>query len=153
DGRLLALGTGDRSTQLWDTSDPTRPVRLARLTGLKGVVSSVAFQPHGHVLATATGEGTEGDRSAELWDIADPRAPRRLATLPDSLVNSLTFTPDGHVLVLTDFTKAFLWDLSSAGHPRRLAAFDGDPESMQGSAVSPDGRTVAVAESAKQRVV
>ncbi|MER5599778.1 serine/threonine-protein kinase [Streptomyces sp. NPDC002265] len=153
DGRLLALGTGDRATQLWDTSDPTRPVRLARLTGLKGVVSSVAFQPHGHVLATATGEGTEGDRSAELWDIADPRAPRRLAILPDSLVNSLTFTPDGHALVLTDFTEAFLWDVSSAGHPRRLAAFDGDPESMQGSAVSPDGRTVAVAESAKQRVV
>ncbi|MFI9810169.1 WD40 repeat domain-containing serine/threonine protein kinase [Streptomyces sp. NPDC052301] len=153
DGRLLALGTGDRETQLWNTSDPARPERLARLKGLKGVVSSVVFQPHGHMLATATEEGTDGDHSAILWDIANPRAPRRLATLPDGPVNSLSCTPDGRAIVTTAFNKAYIWDVSSPAHPRRLAVFDGDPESMAASAVSPDGHMVAVAESAKQRVV
>ncbi|MGW1728914.1 protein kinase domain-containing protein [Streptomyces sp. NPDC002306] len=153
DRHLLALGTGDRQTQLWDISDTTRPRRLARLTGLKGVVSSVVFQPHGHMLATATGEGTEGDRSVMLWNIADQDSPRQLATLPDGPVNSLSYTPDGRALVITNFDKAIIWDVSSGGRPRRLAAFDGDPESMGASAVSPDGRMVAVAERSKQRVV
>lgn len=150
--RLLATGTDEKETLLWDTSDPSRPERLARLTGLDGQNTSVAFQPHGHVLATATGDGAFGDDSSILWDVRDPTRPRRIQKLRDGPVTSLAFSADGRTLVTTTYRKAHLWDVASDGTARHLAGFSGDGLSVETTAVSSDGRTVAVAETAAQQV-
>ncbi|WAZ26592.1 caspase family protein [Streptomyces cinnabarinus] len=152
DRRLLATGTDQNETLLWDISDQAHPRRLARLPGLDGQNTAVAFQPHGPLLATATGDGRQGDASTILWDVSQPTAPRRLQKLPDGPVTSLTFSRDGSTLVTTTYGKAHIWQVTPKGRARHLAAFSDAEQRVETSALSADRRTVAIAETASQRV-
>ncbi|HWR48632.1 MAG TPA: hypothetical protein VN327_13630, partial [Pseudonocardiaceae bacterium] len=66
-----------------------------RLTGYTNAVSSVAFSPNGHTLATGS-----YDRTVRLWDISDSHHPTPLATVTGhtNYVNSVAFSPDGRTL-------------------------------------------------------
>jgi WD40 repeat protein len=58
---------------LWDVQDSTRPQRIGQpLTGDEDL-SSVAFAPDGHILATAN-----SDNTVVLWDVRDPTRPQRI---------------------------------------------------------------------------
>ncbi|WP_420117776.1 WD40 repeat domain-containing protein, partial [Micromonospora sp.] len=61
DGKLLAIGSGNKTVRLWDprTGDPVG----APLAAHTEAVSAVAFSPDGQLLATASDDGT-----ARLWD-------------------------------------------------------------------------------------
>ena len=92
DGRTLAMGSEDHGIILWDTTDPGRPHRLSQvLTGHSGPVSSVAFSPTEHILAsaarlaqgnapTASGGRTVIPTKPDmiLWDTTNPAQPRKL---------------------------------------------------------------------------
>ncbi len=88
DGSRLAVGTEDRTVQLWDL----RTGELRELHGHRERVSAVAFAPDGRTLASGS-----GDRSVRLWSVA---AGQEVATLEGHAgkVLALVFSPSGRLL-------------------------------------------------------
>ena len=119
DGRVLASGSRDLTTKLWDIA--TR----AEIASLRddGRVYAVAFSPDGRTLAT---EGLGS--SAKLWDVASGR---QVAAFGEHFHfhYALAYSPDG-ALIATGFDGAILW---------RVA----DSSMAQPTAVDPQGQTGA----------
>jgi WD40 repeat protein len=148
DGRTLATAdddAGDR-VRLWGVR--TRERLGEPLEGLTKHVVSMAFDPDGHTLTAA---GT--DAAIMRWDT---RAHRQLGSAiatgrydPSSLayeIPLMSFAPDGRTLTtLNAFSVSHVWDVAShdaIGAPRRFGA---DSLAGSGTALSPDGKTVATA--------
>ncbi|WP_033331669.1 caspase, EACC1-associated type [Streptomyces novaecaesareae] len=147
DGRTLAVSdTNDHldgrvtpTVKLYDLADRTHPHRIAVLPG---EVFRLAFSSDHHLLA---GGGAD---SLQLWDTTDPRHPTVLPPKPltaGALVSEPAFSPDGHLLAVSDSTGATrLWEVTGD----RLG--DADPVVVQapgtgpGISFSPDGRTLAM---------
>jgi CHAT domain/WD domain, G-beta repeat len=141
DGRLLALGCGDKRVRVIDIA--TKKERLSvRHRGLLNPVYDVAFSPDGHWLATAS-----GDQSARLWDTNTGTELLKLAHFGP--VYGLAFSPDGRRLATGGLARtAQLWDVSSGaellkpGSELLKVTHNG---SVNGVAFSPDGRWLATA--------
>jgi len=65
-GRVLATGSNDRITRLWDVA--TRRA-LAELQGHRGQIDAVVFSPNGRTLASGS-----YDKSIRLWDVSEHAA-------------------------------------------------------------------------------
>src|SRR5262249_33812713 len=146
-GRLIAVGGsrfpggGNDAVFLWDIADRYNPRPAAQLPHLDIVnVSDLAFSPDGRTLA-AGGYNPVLDRRAarmslELWDLDDIRRPLRLNTIMpgiDGSVESLRFSPDGHLLAAgggdlhgnsatAESNSAMMWDITERAHPRRVGS-------------------------------
>jgi WD40 repeat protein len=119
DGRLLALGSVDGYTQLWDvaTRRPTGP----QLAGHEAPVLSAEFSPDGRMLATTAFDGT-----VILWDV---RSRRSLGTLPaPAAATAVRFSRDGRRLfVLRETGLALRWEVTPdawSEHACRVAGRD-----------------------------
>jgi hypothetical protein len=88
DGSRLAVGTEDRTVQLWDL----RTGELRELHGHRERVSAVAFAPDGRTLASGG-----WDRTVRLWNVV---AGQEVATLEGHAgkVLALVFSPSGRLL-------------------------------------------------------
>jgi len=62
DGRLLAAGSWDNSTRIWQASDGKM---LIRLVGHSRPVYSVAFSPDSRLVATGAGDAT-----VRIWELS-----------------------------------------------------------------------------------
>ncbi len=120
----LVTSRGDRTGTviLWDLTDPAQPRPLGQpLTGHTESVSSVAFSPDGHTLATAASY----DRTVILWDLTDPAQPRPLGrplTGHTDSVSSVAFAAYGHTLATASSDRTvILWDLTPLEELRRNA--------------------------------
>ena len=127
DGHTLASGDSDGTIQLWDVAQPAQPSLLGQpLASAPGAgqaggpdsVSSVAFSPDGHTLASG---GSDGTGMVQLWNVADPMRPRTLGQIPASTaaVDTVAFSPDGHTLASggSDGTIQ-LWDVTDPAEPQ-----------------------------------
>ncbi|WP_411098593.1 trypsin-like peptidase domain-containing protein [Streptomyces sp. x-45] len=133
DGTVFATG-GDEfsSVQLWDARTHKR---LGALDGLTGMVSDLAFNPNGDVLATASWDG-----ELRLWNVQDRSLTATLAGHTDA-AQSVAFTPDGRTLASSGRdSTARLWDVRTH---RRLATLSGHTGTVWSAVVSPDGQTLA----------
>lgn len=155
DGRTLAIGRSyDRSATnvgddfkvlLWDT----RQRRTKATINLDSFVGSVAFNPSGTMLAA----GLE-DR-VELWRLSDRT---RVGVIRDihGTAGQLAFTPDGEKLAVADTDGVQLWTVEPvAPSGARLPGAQG-PDAVLPEiefALSPDGRTLAVADGGQTAVV
>ncbi|MEV4129163.1 hypothetical protein, partial [Nocardia sp. NPDC049707] len=80
--------------------------RTAKLTGHTNSVTSVAFSPDGHMLATGGYDGT-----VRLWDPVTQKQIGEPLTGPTSGLFSVAFSPDGHMLATGGFDGTVrLWD-------------------------------------------
>jgi serine/threonine protein kinase/WD40 repeat protein len=109
DGKLLALGCGDGSVMICETS--TRKP-CAVLNGQAGRVWSVAFSPDGQSLAAASGKWIPSARTGQvkLWDVANGTL---LADLADtgSLQLAVAFSPDAKTIAWGGRDRTItLWD-------------------------------------------
>ena len=147
DGRLLASGTEGGVVRLWDTS---LFGQIGQTCKFAAAVTALAFDPRGRVLAIGGEDGT----------IRLREVPRRKA-LGEPLrvghpVRTLTFVDGGRRLLVGTAEGSRCWNSSDleAGTPGRCpdGRGDGEPSSpVEAAAVSPDGRTHAMARRAGSR--
>jgi WD40 repeat protein len=107
---------------LWDLStlgggEGTEIRRLLRVDGIPGGVSAVALSPDGDILITSGGQDYDDpdDRPLRLWDTASGQplaVPGDLAGAPAYLKN-LRVSHDGRLLVASDISEIYVWDLAT----------------------------------------
>lgn len=145
-GTLVSVGG---STLFWDVTTPAQPKRTStvqggfyqaafspdghvlansdRLLDLRDlslathddVVTSLAFGPGGHLLASASWDGT-----ARLWQVTGGRALWPLSVLHGHtrFVRCVAFSPDGRTLVTTsEDGTARVWDVTDPRRPRPVS--------------------------------
>ena len=139
DGTLLATHTNSRTVLLWDVRDPGAPQRVGELSR-NSSVAAMAFDREGTQVVVA--DLLEGPT---VWDVADPVRPKKRANLPVGESYATAFvSSDVVVAVVPSPPRALVWDVTSADVPTVLP-LDAAGYSVNSVAVSPDGRTVAIA--------
>jgi WD40 repeat protein len=134
DSKMLAVA-GDRSLTILDAATGHNvPGAVPKLRG----VTTVAFSPSGHALATGDNEG-----HIRIWDLTTGQE-RAAARAHSFLVSCLHFSNDGAKLVSASFADPVprIWDANTC---RPLASLRGHSAPVQTAAFSWDGRTVASA--------
>lgn len=120
-GTLLATGSGDATTTIWDESGG----RVATLRGHAERVWSVAFRADGRQLATTSADGTVCLWDTSTWQLealADLRAPepRSIGYLAPAITCS-EYLPDGSLLLGALDGEIRRWD-RQGGPPRSVAS-------------------------------
>ncbi len=149
-GTTLATAESDGATELWDVTTQTQTGAALTVPGSAGV-SALAFSPGADALATGNGSG-----SIQLWNpvgFHEPSAPLGIGPVSPAAAASghtapATFSAGGGLLATSDGHGIVrVWDISA----RRLV---GEPlasyHTLTGLALSPDGKTLAVAGSGVQ---
>jgi WD40 repeat protein len=149
DGATLATAESDGATELWDVNTQTQTGAALTVPGSAGV-SALAFSPAADALATGN-----GNSSIQLWNPAgfhQPSPPLPVGPVSPAAAAAdgtpAAFSVDGDLLATSDGHGIVrVWDVTA----RRLV---GRPLSsyrtVTGLALSPDGKTLAVAGSGVQ---
>ncbi|WP_263350613.1 WD40 repeat domain-containing protein [Acidicapsa acidisoli] len=126
DGKILAIagedntathvsGAAPNAIELWEVN-PERLIRtlVGQYASSAGLVYSVAFSPHGDILASGGMDAT-----TRLWDTATGRQLRNLTGHANGVL-TVAFSPDGHSLASgSGDGKIRIWD-AEAGHGERI---------------------------------
>ena len=130
DGKTLLSTGGDGQVNVWDTSDwrRTRTFRTRE-------VRSLCFSPDGKTMLVAYPRKDIG-----LWDTSNWREIKTLGT--PWPVNSLSFRPDGKILLCESGWTLIFWDASKWEITKFLPAHT-EKTSICATAFSRDGKTIA----------
>jgi WD40 repeat protein len=131
DGRAFASGGRDGLVKLWDAE--TGELRKS-FAGHSGIVFSVAYSPDGRSLASCA-----KDPTARMWDVASGECLKSLPT--ESFVGGkgVAFSADGKQVLFAGLDLQ-LFDVETG---RRLRTFHGHSDSLNGAALSLDGKRAA----------
>ena len=161
-GRLVYLGGGEDSgtcvgqeIRLWNANTGKH---LKTLKGHTSVVNSVVFSPDRKTIVSGSGHwrGYEGKASAgeeiRVWNAHTGELIKTLTGHKD-VVSSVTFSPDGNLIVSGDWYdwdgylssgtwtgEIRVWDAHTGEHLKILKGHTGG---VSGLAFSPDGKTLA----------
>jgi WD40 repeat protein len=132
-GQAVATTGAGGTVSLWDTTIPSRPVRVAALPAGGTADKSLAVSRDGRTLVVFDG-GAEATR----WDVTKPADPVRLAPLTDDAgITAVNLSPDGHTVATSNRDKnTVLWDVTGEA-PARLSTLTG----VYPLKFGPDGRT------------
>ncbi|MGV9308867.1 caspase, EACC1-associated type [Nonomuraea sp. NPDC003727] len=133
-GRMVATVGMGGTAEVWDTSRPHAPVRVASLRGHTGHVRTAAFSGDGRTLATGGDDGT-----VILWQVAGWA---RTATFEPGFgrIYALAFSPDGRRLALGTAAGAHVWPVGDDQPATTLPTHQDDP--VRSVAFTKDGRRV-----------
>jgi WD40 repeat protein len=132
DGETIATGSSDGTVRLWDADGKGRRT----LTGHEGAVRCLAFVADGKYLLTGGSDGT-----FKQWKVATEENPTELLKT-DRSIAALARTRDGRAVFVANGNGTVTYLDLTTGKSRRI--LDRSVEMLQGLAVSPDGRTLAV---------
>jgi WD40 repeat protein len=135
DTRLIA-GNDRGDLRLWDTSTGTE--LHAQPGAHTGAVTSVAVSPDHKSVASS---GVDG--AVRIWSAGD-LAPSASAAKQSGAVNDVAFTPAGDVVAADNDGTVRFWRVDGGERRERLVA-DPSGDVIRSVAVSPDGKTLAVA--------
>ncbi|WP_414574265.1 WD40 repeat domain-containing protein, partial [Nostoc sp. CCY 9925] len=114
-----------------------RAIEVNTLEGHSKTVTSVAYSPNGHQLASAS-----WDNTIKLWDISSGKLLQTLTGHSDT-VNSVAYSPNGHQLASASWDNTIkLWDISSG---KLLQTLTGHSDTVNSVAYSPNGQQLASA--------
>jgi WD40 repeat protein len=126
--RLLAASTSRLMDEQFNSQ---RTPDTARLLALE----AIAFSPDGHIVVTASNDGT-----ARLWNATTGLYNTTLRGHTAS-VRSIAFSPDGRLLAAgSDDSTTLLWDVATR---KSLTTLQGHTAPVRSIAFSPDGRLLA----------
>lgn len=141
--RLLATVTGDATAtlRLWDVNDPRVPRQVGK--GVDGI-REFDIASHGRRLVTGA------ERELRVWDVPPGAAPTSPRALPmpggQASVMAVAYGAGDRIAAVTGDGLVRMWDVS--GQPTLVAALVlpvWDSYNVDALAISPDGRSVAVA--------
>jgi WD40 repeat protein len=139
---FLALGSGDGTIRVWNTSN-RELVRILRAdTGNAGSVTCLAFSTDGRVLVSGYDEGRNGG-SMRVWTVVNWEC-RRVWTSKDTIVTQVAVSPDGtEIAGCTGDSELRLWSTDNLTELRQLASPPKDSAERVHrtcAAYSPDGK-------------
>jgi WD40 repeat protein/serine/threonine protein kinase len=134
DGRRLLTGSWDRTVKVWDAQE----VKLYRtLTGHVDLIRSVAYSPDGQRFASACYDGT-----IKFWDAIRLVETETIRAHMREVFH-LVFHPGGRLLASSGWDETVkLWDVTAPQHYKTITLPNARGRQV---AVSPDGKTLAVA--------
>jgi WD40 repeat protein/class 3 adenylate cyclase len=131
DGTYVATGGTDGKARVWDTATGSL-VHVLSAYGGGSCICDVEFSPNGRHLITG------GSEDSLLWDIGHQGSREQATVGGDDFMNSVTYSPDGSLLLTTSSDGvATLWDASSG---RAVRTFP-DHDASWDAAFGPDGRS------------
>ncbi|MET9226106.1 helix-turn-helix domain-containing protein [Lentzea sp. NPDC003310] len=153
DGRTLVAAAEDGVVDLWNVSDPRKPVKAGSLTVPRtATVWQVELSADDRTLVVVN-----GSRELQLWDVRDPAQPRAYPPLKTD-GNPSPIRRGGQAgreevfsVVIHGTVMAFanqgasgaLYDISDPAQPRKLGSLPNEGGPLQRLAFSPDGTLVA----------
>ena len=136
DGRFLADGSGDRTSNIWAVEGTEQGQQVAKLVGHLGAVTSVAFNSDGASIRTESADGT-----ARLWDTHFEQELEPLGSHHGSAMTA-SFGGNGRLVVSAGADgTARIWSVRS----RRLLRALSPGGAMKDARLSSDGRLVVTA--------
>jgi WD40 repeat protein len=119
--QILATANNDGTVGLWNPA-AGQPISkpLPADTGLNGSVNDLTFSPNGQILATATATANDNG-TVGLWNPATgrpigPPLPVDIRPNEGGTVQSVTFSPNGRVVAISDLGAVQFWN-TSTGRP------------------------------------
>lgn len=135
DGKLLASAGEDKSAQLWNINDLSKPVSV--FSGHDDIVTDVALSRDNKLLATAS-----FDSFIRIWDINKSNEPIQTLEGHKDGVRTLAFSPDGELLATGGQDGIIkIWSTNNWEVAKTLVA----GSRTWALAFSPDGQTLATA--------
>src|SRR5579884_765171 len=137
DGRLLALGSGDRIV-LHDARTG-QVVRRLRLSPREGPPGHLSFSPDGRWLASTSKWSPRTPAAVALWDVATGQRQRQFGQ--SARAHAATFSPDGRFLAANGVYSrdVFVWDVATGKEVRHFQGEAG----FAALAFLPNGRLLA----------
>ncbi|MGX7672572.1 nSTAND1 domain-containing NTPase [Plantactinospora sp. DSM 117369] len=142
DGRLIATGSRDRSTRVWD---PDSGRTVAEFTGHDAMVEAIAWAPDSRRVASGA-----RDRTVKLWRVGADESPPTLYGAGD-MVRGVAWSPDGeYVAAGAQDHHIHVWRTDTGEQTATLRGHTGD---VYGLSWSPKGTLLASASHDRTAIV
>ena len=116
---------------------------MGAFLGHEDFIGDAELSPDGHFLAVTTA-GTVNDEYTPIVKIWDATSGLDMGTLVEgtSVSQSLAFSPDGSLLIVTQFNELSVWDFEKQ---TKVHSLSGHLDMVSSTAFSPDGRSLVSA--------